>query len=98
MKQNRRYVAWLVCVVLVCVMLLSCLYIPHCTDHACMGEGCTICARMEECVRNLDKLIWCAAAVFAAVSAGIWVGNGTRICEMFSRCATLVAWKKRLTI
>lgn len=63
MKNNRHVALWL-CVAVLFVMLFTSFYSAHETDHHCIGEGCEICAQIENCRQHLETL-------FAAVTVSV---------------------------
>ncbi len=67
MKITKR-VATVLAFVLFFAVLLSVIFIAHETDHNCIGDGCSVCARIAVCetvLRNICTAVFAATAVTA---------------------------------
>ena len=54
--KNNRYIALWLCVTVLFVMLFASSYSAHEADHHCIGEGCEICAQIENSRQHLETL------------------------------------------
>ena len=97
MKQQKRLIAWILCIGMLLVLLVSSACIAHAAAHDCVGEACEICqciARTEAALHSfalLGVLLLAALApLFLARAKGR--GRGARRCAL----PTLVGWNVRL--
>ena len=56
MKKVLRFAAAALPVLTAIVLLFSCTFVLAHTDHDCIGADCPVCARIEACLRVLDRL------------------------------------------
>lgn len=97
MNKNKRIVALVVCIALMAVMLFSSAYVAHLADHDCIGEGCQICAVLENCQQNLKNLLAVAVvAVFVAAAAHFFWGSNPYFKKIFTQ-NTLIQLKVKLS-
>jgi len=55
-SKSKRFVSGILAILLLSVMLFSTFYIAHEADHDCTGEGCPICACIQQCQNTLHQI------------------------------------------
>ncbi|QAT42937.1 hypothetical protein [Aminipila luticellarii] len=67
--QKQKLTALLIAVCLLAVLCLSVAFLVKYTDHACSGEGCTVCTELQACTQFLLHTGIPALAVICVSSA-----------------------------
>ncbi len=65
MKKYTRFVAVLLCAMMVMSFMLSAAFIITYADHNCIGHDCEICHDIQRCQQALKK---------TSLDAAVWVG------------------------
>ena len=97
MAKNRRIAAAFLAAALLLVMLGAALFMIEESGHDCIGEGCSVCFRLNVCRNALKNL--CLAVPAAAIGLGALYG----LCRCLSACGssvlphTLVVLKVKLS-
>ncbi len=97
MRKAKRFGAWLLCVSMALMLLISSAYIVHEADHDCVGEGCHIC----ETIQHLTAMIRSFGMALLVLLVAILLLALRPICrfperESLPAGSTLISWKIRL--
>lgn len=91
-----KYLAVLLCVLMISVMLLSALYVISETNHDCCGDCCPICAQIDQCNAVLRSAGEGTAALTMAVLLALIVSELSIKAEKNVFLPTLITQKIRL--
>ena len=97
MKQQKRLIAWILCIGMILVLFVSSAYIAHAAAHDCTGEECEICESVAQTEAILQSFMLLGAillAFFALISLAQAKHRSQGTCGY--AVSTLVSWKVRM--
>ena len=97
MTQIRRRRAWLLCLMMVLVLVVSSAYLIHEADHDCEGEACPVCEQIFQTRALLRSfaLLWVFWLAFVVTRST----ESERVDQsrlLLTVPGTLVSWKVRM--
>ena len=97
MTQIRRRRAWLLCLMMVLVLVVSSAYLIHEADHDCEGEACLVCEQIFQTRALLRSfaLLWVFWLAFVVTRST----ESERVDQsrlLLTVPGTLVSWKVRM--
>ena len=97
MRNAKRAAALITCIGMILVLFISSAYVVHEAGHACAGEHCEVCVRVEAVKAMLYGFTLLAGAVLSvrAILSFRHVLHVMAGRRLRSQC-TLVSWKVRL--
>ena len=98
MKQQKRFIAWIMCIGMILVLFVSSAYIAHEAEHDCStGEDCEICETIAWMGSLLQRLALLGAALLLLFTLRSLqrVFRASAVLRAYS-APTPVGWKVRL--
>ena len=97
MKQQKRFIAWIMCIGMILVLFVSSAYIAHETVHDCVGEHCEICENIAQMEALLQSFVLLGVVMTLLFTLLTFLRVLRAEEEMrASLSPTLVGWKVRL--